>query len=504
MAIKNLRDEIKEILTAAGRKGREELSKMKFETLIFEERFIKEWCEYCQEYIGLTPRREVTRKMTARFFKAIRNNFRRSGNLYGIHPIKGGRGIELTKLDKNTKGFEFKQKALNQTLIKCKQEALDVLGDTVKHGTTAATALKGELQGHHGGPEEDDLKTTMGMVGIADNISHMNRGDVASIDVMLDELDQRSPETLLREVVQQQFSDYIELNMGYTRNPRNVKVIKGQGSARKVETYKVENDIQIKFALGGKVGKGGEYTNAMTDWDTPGGRLPKGVNAKLPPAIDKLLEKVEKNTLKFIEKHNLTHAYDMLKLKGSPSPIDHAVAESPKIIVGNMFPHRTRPDMRLKVNKALFAVGKKPKKTATKLIAAKTATGRYRRKIGRKGVPPVATKSKIDGKAGQNPIALRNLLNEVLPKAIAMQMISPKLQYRTGRFANSVRVENISSGPRGGNTMIETTYRKDPYETFAKGGKKYTFNRDPERLIKSTVRGIATGIIGGRFGVGVN
>ena len=85
-----------------------------------------------------------------------------------------------------------------------------------------------------------------------------------------------------------------------------------------------------------------------------------------------------------------------------------------------------------------------------------------------------------------------------------MQMISPKLQFRTGRFANSVRVENISSGPRGGNTMIETTYRKDPYETFAKGGKKYTFNRDPERIIKSTVRGIATGIIGGRFGIGVN
>jgi len=160
--------------------------------------------------------------------------------------------------------------------------------------------------------------------------------------------------------------------------------------------------------------------------------------------------------------------------------------------------------MRLNVNTGLFAVGKQSKKTATKLIAAKTATGRPRRKIGRKGVPPVATKSKIDGKAGQNPIALRNLLNEVLPKAIAMQMISPKLQYRTGRFANSVRVENISSGPRGGNTMIETTYRKDPYETFAKGGKKYTFNRDPERLIKSTVRGIATGIIGGRFGVGVN
>ena len=65
MAIQNLKDEIKEILTAAARKGRKELSKKKFETLIFEERFIKEWCVYCQEYIGLTPNRDVTRKMTA-------------------------------------------------------------------------------------------------------------------------------------------------------------------------------------------------------------------------------------------------------------------------------------------------------------------------------------------------------------------------------------------------------------------------------------------------------
>jgi hypothetical protein len=52
--------------------------------------------------------------------------------------------------------------------------------------------------------------------------------------------------------------------------------------------------------------------------------------------------------------------------------------------------------------------------------------------------------------------------------------------------------------------MIETTYRKDPYETFAPGGQKYTYQRDPERLIKKSVRQAAIGIIGGRFGIGVN
>jgi hypothetical protein len=52
--------------------------------------------------------------------------------------------------------------------------------------------------------------------------------------------------------------------------------------------------------------------------------------------------------------------------------------------------------------------------------------------------------------------------------------------------------------------MIETSYRNDPYETFAPGGKKYTSQRDPERLIKRSVREIATGLIGARFGIEVN
>lgn len=507
MAISSLEKDIKDILMKAGRASRQELSKNKFETLIFEKRFIKEWCEYCQEYIGLTPKRKTTRIMIAQFFKSIRTNFRRSGNPYSIHPIPSG-GIELTKLGKGTKGFEFKQNKLVKNITAAKTAALEVLTEA-KFGINASMTdaqskqLKTDLHGHHGGPEETDIKTTLGMEHVSDGTQHMNRGSTAHLSALLDELNQRSPMTTLTEVVQQQFSDYIELKMGHTRIPRTVRIIKGRGDAKKITTYRVDNDIQIKFALGAGV-RGRAYTKAMSDWDTPGGRPLKSGEQKLPPAIDKILEKVQDKTLKFIERNKLTHPFDMLKLKGSPSAIDHAVAESPKIIVGNMFPHRTRPDMRLKVNKALFAVGKQPKKTATKLIGAKTAKGRHGRKIGRKGLPPVASKSKVDGKAGQNPIALRNLLNEVLPKAIAMQMISPKLQYRTGRFANSVRVENISSGPRGGNTMIETTYRKDPYETFAKGGKKYTFNRDPERLIKSTVRGIATGIIGGRFGIGVN
>ena len=94
------------------------------------------------------------------------------------------------------------------------------------------------------------------------------------------------------------------------------------------------------------------------------------------------------------------------------------------------------------------------------------------------------------------------MLNKVLPVAIAKNMVAPALQYRTGRFANSVQVDDVTQGPRGGNTMIQTSYLTNPYETFAPGGKKYTQQRDPESLIKRTVREVATGIIGAKFGIG--
>ena len=60
-------------------------------------------------------------------------------------------------------------------------------------------------------------------------------------------------------------------------------------------------------------------------------------------------------------------------------------------------------------------------------------------------------------------------------------MVAPALQYRTGRFANSVQVDDVTQGPRGGNTMIQASYLTNPYETFAPGGKKYTHLKETQK-----------------------
>jgi len=181
-------------------------------------------------------------------------------------------------------------------------------------------------------------------------------------------------------------------------------------------------------------------------------------------------------------------------------------------ILKNVKVGSTNPDFRLKINKTLLNAGKKAKgkksnkgnfnlnEALKKVVVAKQSAKlqKVRKQKAERG------KGRVDQKAGTNPLALRNMLNELLPVAVAQNMTSPALNYRTGRFANSVRVTNVTQGARGGNTMIEATYMTNPYETFAPGGDKYTPQRNPEKLIRKSLREIATGMIGTKFGVTIN
>jgi hypothetical protein len=145
---------------------------------------------------------------------------------------------------------------------------------------------------------------------------------------------------------------------------------------------------------------------------------------------------------------------------------------------------RRNPDLRLKVNKKLLkeakdVTRKSRKKTSVKRKASSKVSKRKRVAaqavaVG-KGVATARGKGKVDSVAGTNPLALANLLNEVLPQEVAKRMQSPALRYRTGRFANSVEVTDVLMGPRGGLQSIDYTYQRDPYETFEPGKKKEVF-----------------------------
>ena len=198
----------------------------------------------------------------------------------------------------------------------------------------------------------------------------------------------------------------------------------------------------------------------------------------------------------------------------SPGKNAQSTAQVAKAMIQKLFPHKTNPDMRLKVNKKLANVkrknrkvsgGAKPKgaKVKKQVVGQNTLSAG----VAAMGATPSGQKQRtVDTMRtfnDQSPMALRNLLNEALPAAVAQNMVAPALRFRTGRLANSMRVDNITTGPRGGNMLIETSYDTDPYGTYAPGGKRYTAQRNPEALLRGSLRQIAMGVVGQRINIKV-
>jgi hypothetical protein len=77
-------------------------------------------------------------------------------------------------------------------------------------------------------------------------------------------------------------------------------------------------------------------------------------------------------------------------------------------------------------------------------------------------------------------------------------MGSPKLNYRTGRFARSARiVKTIQT--REGFKIFRYTYMTNPYATFEIGGAQGSAERDPRPLIEQSIREIAYKMVGAKM-----
>ena len=166
-----------------------------------------------------------------------------------------------------------------------------------------------------------------------------------------------------------------------------------------------------------------------------------------------------------------------------------------------------KPNMRLKVNKELVKLGDSEKEMSKALhqamVAGASKVINAKRPKGKKGSR--RTKSTTSGrqkattaKQSTNPMALKNLINSVLPQMVALRMNPPSLRYRTGRFANSARVTKVMEGPRGG-LQADYTYMRNPYETFEPGGKQGSTMRDPRKIIGETIRDIVAQSMENRF-----
>ena len=155
-------------------------------------------------------------------------------------------------------------------------------------------------------------------------------------------------------------------------------------------------------------------------------------------------------------------------------------------------------DKRYKINKTLLKKAKKEVGKSRGKHKAKSKGSKVTKRNARGG--STGSLAKKHHASTDHPLALREMINAVLPDEILKQMGSPALVNRTGRFRQSARVTNVLTGPRGG-VQIDYTYQRNPYEVFEPGSGSPLANqyRDPRKIIGQTVREIAQELMGRKF-----
>lgn len=166
-----------------------------------------------------------------------------------------------------------------------------------------------------------------------------------------------------------------------------------------------------------------------------------------------------------------------------------------KEIVENIIPKRATKVTRKKKGRPKRSKVKNVKSTGTKVKAVAGAQF--------KDSTPAPTKKRPKTKkgVGSAPLQLLSIVNNKLPETVRKNMQEPALVNRTGRFANSVKVTDISATQKGF-PSIGYTYDRDNYGQYeaSSGSTSYADpDRDPRVLIDKSIREIAAGLAIGRF-----
>lgn len=122
---------------------------------------------------------------------------------------------------------------------------------------------------------------------------------------------------------------------------------------------------------------------------------------------------------------------------------------------------------------------------------------------GRKHTPKTSNVVSAANDPQLSLTALASFINTHLQDVISANMGSGDskdiLNYRTGRFASSVKVERMSQSREGMITAFYS-YMKNPYATFSTGGEQqYPRSRDPKLLISKSIREIAAEKVSSRL-----
>jgi hypothetical protein len=165
-------------------------------------------------------------------------------------------------------------------------------------------------------------------------------------------------------------------------------------------------------------------------------------------------------------------------------------------------------------------LGRKPSTEKQKIVKKTSTPVKTRKKIKTNAKPivfatpqivspngttsfPIAPRLRTTGGQFTSLVSIQNILNQNLHNQIQQNMgIGNRrdiLNYRTGRFAESARVEKMSQSREGMITAFYS-YMRNPYATFSFGGAQASpATRDPKLLISRSIREIGATMVGNRM-----
>jgi hypothetical protein len=152
------------------------------------------------------------------------------------------------------------------------------------------------------------------------------------------------------------------------------------------------------------------------------------------------------------------------------------------------------------VTKPVKVVSKQKNSNKTNIVKEKYKTTINSVKLTKLNIPK-PKKPKIN--LTTNLTSLQRLLDAQLVQTVKQNMGTGNrrdvLNLRTGRFAESVKVERLSESREGMITAFYS-YMKNPYATFSAGGRQETpKTRDPKLLIAKSIREVAAQLVTNRL-----
>ena len=333
-----------------------------------------------------------------------------------------------------------------------KQKAIDDLQDQARaRGTLGYYYNKGHV------------------VAVATNLARQFRDEISKANVLADK--QRD---LLLQVLDQYIDKLVQDDLATANLPNAVSQEMYARYIKSSDKYLVE----MQLATGNI--QAGQESRAIID------ELRKVFGGKL----------AEQELVKILSSSEALHK-TLLTEKGSPSVIDlmrDQIIETLKTGKHNKKVY-TSPKTKVASTQIQLKKPKSKKQQITKLKKLRQQVASVKPNPNQVVVKTPTTDT-ASSKPETNLLSLQNLLNQTLVEQVKRNMGKGErkdiLNLRTGRFAESVKVERLTESRQGMITAFYS-YMKNPYATFSEGGKQqFPRSRDPKLLISRSIRDLAT------------